>query len=97
MPEVLRKRAGISIYNVGIDPILMEDARMDKPIQEFATFQSQSKLFHAINNRMNTIALGLSILEQDTDNNVRSIADSLQDEFRDLQHLIAELRKPPGN
>lgn len=60
-----------------------------------AILTEQSKfnaLSHAINNRMNAIAIGMSILEQHEHEEVRSVIRVLQHDFDELQDLLEQYR-----
>jgi hypothetical protein len=48
---------------------------------------------HAINNRLNTLMLGMSILENNQNIEAQTIVRSLKLELRDLQNLIEELKQ----
>ena len=47
---------------------------------------------HAINNRLNSLSLGMRVLEKDTAPEAQQLLNSLRLELRDLQHLIEELK-----
>ena len=51
------------------------------------------QLCHAINNHMNAIVVGMSILEQHDSQDVRDIAQLLQNDVNELQKLLAQIRK----
>lgn len=50
------------------------------------------ELTHNINNRMNALSLGMAILQQDNNPDVRVIATAMKSELRDLERLINELK-----
>jgi signal transduction histidine kinase len=50
------------------------------------------ELSHNINNRLNTISLAMSLLENNTSSDVRHIATAMKSELRDLENLITELK-----
>ena len=47
---------------------------------------------HAINNRLNTLSLGMRVLESETSPEAQHLLNSLRLELQDLQHLIEELK-----
>jgi len=53
--------------------------------------ESKKIIAHAINNRLNTLALGMSYLEGNTSTETQTIVRSLKMELRDLQELIEQL------
>jgi hypothetical protein len=55
--------------------------------------ESKRNLSHAINNRMNTLMLGMSILENNQTVESQTIVRSLKMELRDLQDLIEQLKQ----
>lgn len=58
-----------------------------------ATISEQKyNISHAINNRLNTLALGMRLLENETTPDSKHLLDSLRLELKDLQHLIEELK-----
>ncbi|MGJ3237373.1 MAG: hypothetical protein ACFE0Q_01575 [Anaerolineae bacterium] len=59
-----------------------------------ATTINESKriITHAINNRLNTLTLGMSYLEHNTSTDAQTIVRSLKLELRDLQELIEQLK-----
>jgi len=57
------------------------------------TEDTQKLTIHAINNRLNTLMLGMSYLEGDDSNpDNQMIVRSMKMELRDLQDLINQLR-----
>ena len=58
-----------------------------------ATLQEKNNLIqHAINNRLNTLMLGMSYLEDTTNDDNRVVVQSLKLELRDLQKLIERMK-----
>ena len=55
--------------------------------------ETKRNLSHAINNRMNTLMLGMSILENNQNPDSQTIVRSMKMELRDLQDLIEQLKK----
>lgn len=55
--------------------------------------ENKRNLSHAINNRMNTLMLGMSILENNHNPDSQTIVRSLKMELRDLQDLIEQLKQ----
>lgn len=53
---------------------------------------AQGITMHAINNRLNTLMIGMSYLEDSTDADQQTVVRSLKLELRDLQNLIEQLR-----
>ena len=51
------------------------------------------ELTHNINNRINTLTLGMAVLEQSDSPDVRGIASALKTELRDLENLINQLKR----
>jgi hypothetical protein len=51
------------------------------------------EISHAINNRLNTLILGMSILESNPNVEAQTIVRSLKMELRDLQDLIEQLKE----
>ena len=49
-------------------------------------------LCHAINNRMNSIAIGMSILEQTEREEVRKLIHTMQQDFDELQDLLEQFK-----
>lgn len=54
--------------------------------------ESKRIITHAINNRLNTLSLGISFLENKSTPETKSILRSLKMELRDLEELIQQLR-----
>lgn len=54
--------------------------------------EGKSLIQHAINNRLNTLALGMSYLESNSSQETKTILRSLKMELRDLQELIEQLK-----
>ena len=50
------------------------------------------EIAHSINNRINTLTLGMAVLEQSNSPDVRVIASALKTELRDLETLINQLK-----
>lgn len=58
-----------------------------------ATMSEQKyNISHAINNRLNTLSLGMRVLESETSPESKGLLNSLRLELKDLQHLIEELK-----
>jgi t-SNARE complex subunit (syntaxin) len=55
--------------------------------------ETKSNISHAINNRLNTLILGMSILEANQSPEAQTIVRSLKMELRDLQALIEQLKQ----
>lgn len=60
-----------------------------KSTQERRTDRS---LCHAINNRMNALTIGMSVLENHSSDDVRDIAQMLQGDLSELYELLSQLR-----
>jgi hypothetical protein len=54
---------------------------------------TKREISHAINNRLNTLILGMSILESNQNPDAQMIVRSLKMELRDLQALIEQLKQ----
>lgn len=54
--------------------------------------ESKHIITHAINNRLNTLALGMSYLETNAAQESKTVVRSLKMELRDLQELIEQLK-----
>lgn len=54
--------------------------------------ESTSIIHHAINNRLNTLTLGMSYLENKNCQESQTVLHSLKMELRDLQDLIEQLK-----
>ncbi|MGB7341784.1 MAG: hypothetical protein WBC91_23000 [Phototrophicaceae bacterium] len=54
--------------------------------------ESKNIISHAINNRLNTLTLGMSYLESSSSQEAKTIVRSLKMELRDLQELIEQLK-----
>jgi hypothetical protein len=54
---------------------------------------TKREISHAINNRLNTLILGMSILEASQSPDAQMIVRSLKMELRDLQALIEQLKQ----
>lgn len=54
--------------------------------------ESKGIISHAINNRLNTLSLGMSYLENQSSQETQTILRSLKMELRDLQELIEQLK-----
>ena len=54
--------------------------------------ESKKFISHAINNRLNTLALGMGYLEDTVSKEDRMIIRTLKVELRDLQALIDQLK-----
>lgn len=54
--------------------------------------ESTKLISHAINNRLNTLSLGMSYLESNITSEDRTMVRSLKMELRDLQDLIEQLK-----
>lgn len=48
---------------------------------------------HAINNRLNTLMLGMCYLENIDDKEIQTIVRSLKMELRDLQDLVDQMKR----
>lgn len=58
-----------------------------------ATLSEQKyNISHAINNRLNALALGMRILENDTTPEAKHLLHNLRLELQDLQELIEALK-----
>lgn len=58
-----------------------------------ATLENKTELVqHAINNRLNTLMLGLGYLEETSGDDARMVVQSLKLELRDLQKLIDRMK-----
>ncbi|MEM9955867.1 MAG: hypothetical protein AAFV93_21310 [Chloroflexota bacterium] len=55
--------------------------------------ESKRVISHAINNRLNTLALGMSYLENQTSSEQQAMVRSMKMELRDLQELIEQLKR----
>lgn len=55
--------------------------------------ESKQIISHAINNRLNTLALGMGYLEDKTSQEDRSVIRALKSELHDLQDLIEQLKR----
>lgn len=53
-------------------------------------------LSHEMNNSLNTITLGLHVLAQHEDADIRFVVGELQSEVSDLQAIIAQLLSTPA-
>lgn len=54
--------------------------------------QETRRICHAINNRMNSLVIGMSVLENHASNDVRDIAQILHGDLEELQELLATLK-----
>lgn len=54
--------------------------------------EQKYNISHDINNRLNTLSLGMRVLEGEITPEARHLLDSLRIELKDLQHLIEELK-----
>jgi hypothetical protein len=54
--------------------------------------EQKYNISHAINNRLNTLTLGMRVLENETSADAKHILESLRLELKDLQHLVEELK-----
>ncbi len=54
--------------------------------------ESKKIIAHAINNRLNTLSLGMSYLENQSSTEAQTVLRSLKMELRDLQELIEQLK-----
>lgn len=55
--------------------------------------ESTNIIHHAINNRLNTLTLGMSYLENKNCKESQTVLRSLKMELRDLQDLIEQLKR----
>lgn len=53
--------------------------------------------YHTINNRINALGIGIGILQQHDEDQVREIADVMEDELDNLQAMLDELRHKLGH
>lgn len=58
---------------------------------------TQRDLCHAINNRLNALTLGMSVLETVQDQNLLEIIYVMQDDLDELQFLLKQLRHNDRN
>ena len=64
-----------------------------KPMSAATLTETKSNISHAINNRLNTLILGMSILEANQSPEAQTIVRALKMELRDLQALIEQLKQ----
>jgi signal transduction histidine kinase len=75
------------LYNLG------NEMERGKTMSAATLTETKSHISHAINNRLNTIILGMSILETNPNPESQMIVRSLKMELRDLQALIEQLKQ----
>lgn len=63
--------------------------------QGASPLDARRKLFHAINNRLNTIGMGVTILEQQSDPDNQDVLAYIRTELEDLEQLLDELHGLP--
>lgn len=54
--------------------------------------EAMHQMFHAINNRINALAIGIGILQQNEHKDVRDIANMMEDELDALHQMLEAVR-----